>query len=104
MTDANAELSALGDPTRRSVFELVAARPRSVSEITRELPISQSAVSQHLRILKDARLVTLSTIGRRNIYRLDPVGIERMRTWLDGMWSTVLTAFAAHINNAEDKP
>lgn len=94
---------ALADPTRRAVFELVAARPRSVAEITRSLPVSQSAVSQHLKVLREAKLVRSESIGTRNIYRLDPAGLERMRNWLDGMWSGALASFVDEINNDEEK-
>jgi len=88
---------ALADPTRRSVFELVAERPRSVAEITRSLSVSQSAVSQHLKVLKTAELVRSHPHGTRNIYRLDPRGIEKMRAWLDGMWSEALASFAREV-------
>ncbi len=92
---------ALSDPTRRSVFEIVAAKPRSVAEITRSLPVSQSAVSQHLRILKEAKLVRSEPRGTRNIYRIDPTGLARMRGWLDSMWADALAAFADEVQNGE---
>jgi DNA-binding transcriptional ArsR family regulator len=88
-------LSALGDSTRRTIFEQVAARPQAVGELAARFPISRPAVSQHLRVLKAAGLVTDSAEGARRIYRLDPRGIGAMRTWLDAHWASALDAFAA---------
>jgi DNA-binding transcriptional ArsR family regulator len=103
----NRALVALADPTRLAVFELVVARPRSVADITRSLPVSQSAVSQHLKVLREANLVRAEPIGTRNIYRLDPIGLRRMRQWLNGMWDASLAALAEEIHkseiNSEDK-
>jgi DNA-binding transcriptional ArsR family regulator len=92
---------ALGDPTRRAVFELVAARPRSVAELARSLPVSQSAVSQHLKVLRQAYLVRFETRGTRNIYQLDPRGLQHMRQWLDSMWTDALAAFAREVESDE---
>src|SRR6185437_15283373 len=86
-------LAALGDPTRRSIFERVAARPSAVGELARGLPVSRPAVSQHLRVLKEAGLVSETAAGTRHIYRLDPRGIAAMRDWLDAHWSAALDAF-----------
>lgn len=85
--------AALGDPTRRAIFERVAARPTSVGELARGLPVSRPAVSQHLRVLKDAGLVRETAEGTRRIYRLDPRGIGAMRDWLEAHWSAALEAF-----------
>jgi DNA-binding transcriptional ArsR family regulator len=85
--------AALGDPTRRTIFERVAARPSAVGEIARGLPVSRPAVSQHLRVLKEAGLVTETAQGTRRIYRLDPRGIAAMRDWLDARWASALDAF-----------
>jgi DNA-binding transcriptional ArsR family regulator len=96
MTNGMAALSAfaaLGDPTRRAIFERVAAGPRAVGELARDLPVSRPAVSQHLRVLKEAGLVTETARGARRIYRLDPRGIAAMRDWLDAHWSSALEAF-----------
>lgn len=90
---------ALADPTRRSLFELVAARPRSVAELTRALPVSQPAVSQHLKVLREARLVRSEPHGASNIYHLDPHGLGQMRAWLDRMWGDSLEAFRKEIEN-----
>jgi DNA-binding transcriptional ArsR family regulator len=86
-------LAALGDPTRRAIFERVAARPSAVGELARRLPVSRPAVSQHLRVLKAAGLVSETPAGTRRIYRLDPRGIAAMRDWLDTQWSQALAAF-----------
>jgi DNA-binding transcriptional ArsR family regulator len=102
MANAPGAIAALADPTRRTVFELIAKGPRSVSEITRALPVTQSAVSQHLKVLKGAQLVRSEPHGTRNIYRLDPRGIERMRKWLDGMWDQGLASFAQEAEKEED--
>ena len=96
-------MTVLADPTRLAVFELVAAQPRSVAEITRLVPVSQSAVLQHLKVLKEADLVLSKTVGTRNIYHLDPIGVQRMREWLDRMWDAALTAFADEISNSKEK-
>jgi DNA-binding transcriptional ArsR family regulator len=86
-------IAALADPTRRRVFELVADRPRSVAEIARAVPVSQPAVSQHLKVLKTARLVRPVPRGASNIYHLDPHGLAQMRAWLDRFWDGALNAF-----------
>jgi len=88
-----ASCAALGDATRRAIFERVAARPTAVGELARGLPVSRPAVSQHLRVLKDAGLVQESSEGTRRIYRVDPRGIGAMRDWLDAHWGSALEAF-----------
>lgn len=93
MTYDYAQIAALADPTRRTIFERVAQRPCSVAEITRTLPVSQSAVSQHLKVLKEARLVRMQPQGARNIYHIDPAGLGRMRAWLDRLWGDALDEF-----------
>ena len=80
---ATESLAALGDPTRAQIFERVAARPSAVGDLARGLPVSRPAVSQHLKVLKEAGLVTETPEGTRRIYRLDPRGIAAMRDWLD---------------------
>ena len=85
--------AALGDGTRRAIFERVAARPSAVGELARGLPVSRPAVSQHLRVLKEAGLVSETPDGTRRIYRLDPRGIAAMRDWLDAHWVSALDAF-----------
>ena len=84
---------ALADPTRRAIFERLARGPRAVGELAREFPVSRPAVSQHLKVLKDAGLVTGRSEGSRRLYRVDPQGVEAMREYLDSFWSDALTAF-----------
>jgi len=86
--------TALADPTRREIFERVAARPRAVGEIADELPVSRPAVSQHLKVLSEAGLVTARAAGTRRIYALDPQGLAGLRDYLDGFWRRSLAAFA----------
>ena len=85
--------SALGDPTRRDIFERLARGPSAVGDLAKGLPITRPAVSQHLRVLKEAQLVTESSEGTRHIYRIDPRGIAAMREWLDAHWAKSLDAF-----------
>jgi DNA-binding transcriptional ArsR family regulator len=88
-------LGALADPTRRAIFEHLAERPSAVGELADRLPVTRPAVSQHLKILKQAGLVTDRPDGNRRIYRLDPTGIGQLRDYLDRFWGTALTAFKA---------
>jgi DNA-binding transcriptional ArsR family regulator len=87
--------AALADPTRRALFEKVAARPQSVGALASQLPVSRPAVSQHLRILKDAGLVSDEARGTSRIYRIDPKGLGPMRRWLDEQWERSLANFKA---------
>jgi DNA-binding transcriptional ArsR family regulator len=91
--EAATVLTALGDPTRREIFERIAAHPSAVGEIASDLPVSRPAVSQHLRVLKDAGLVIDHPAGTRRIYELNPQGIEALRSYLDGFWNRSLAAF-----------
>jgi DNA-binding transcriptional ArsR family regulator len=93
MTVDNAQLAALGDSTRRAIFELIAERPHSVAEITRQMTVSQSAVSQHLKVLRESRLVRAEPRGASNVYHIDPHGLGQMRAWLDRFWSKTLAAY-----------
>ena len=86
-------LAVLADPTRRQVFEALAAKPAPVGELARAVPVTRSAVSQHLRVLKEAGLVTDTADGTRRIYRIDPRGIGAIRDWLDKHWSGALANF-----------
>jgi DNA-binding transcriptional ArsR family regulator len=97
-------LTALGDPTRRLVFELLATHPRSVGELAAELPVSRPAVSQHLRVLKDAGLVNDRADGTRRIYRVDPDGVAGLRDYLDGFWNRSLAAFKRAAESPPDTP
>ena len=87
--------AALADPTRRQLFEKVAERPQSVGALARQLPVSRPAVSQHLKVLKEAGLVTDEAMGTSRIYRIDPNGLGPMRRWLDEQWDRSLTNFKA---------
>jgi DNA-binding transcriptional ArsR family regulator len=84
---------ALADPTRRSVFARVAGGPCSVTEIARDLPVSRPAVSQHLRVLLDARLVDVHQQGRLRVYEVRPDGLDELRSELDFYWRSALTRF-----------
>ncbi|MDP9393088.1 MAG: metalloregulator ArsR/SmtB family transcription factor [Actinomycetota bacterium] len=88
-----ASLDALGDPTRRAIFEQLADRPRAVGDLAAELPISRPAVSQHLKVLKDAGLVTDRAAGTRRIYSVDPQGIAAVRAYFDRFWAQALAAY-----------
>ena len=106
MANASAALdgfAALGDPTRRAVFARVARRPAAVGELARGLPVSRPAVSQHLRVLKEAGLVRETREGTRRIYRLDPRGIAAMREWLDAHWASALDAFKEFADAQSDQ-
>jgi DNA-binding transcriptional ArsR family regulator len=85
--------TALGDPTRRAIFERLAEQPQAVGELARELPVSRPAVSQHLKVMKEARLVVDRRNGNRRIYRLDPDGIGALRADLDRFWTKALAAY-----------
>jgi DNA-binding transcriptional ArsR family regulator len=84
---------ALGDPTRRAIFERLADHPRAVGELASELPVSRPAVSQHLRVLKDVGLVIDRRAGNRRIYQLDPDGVGALRAYLDQFWSKALATY-----------
>ena len=84
---------ALGDPTRRAIIAWLAEQPRAVGELAAVLPVSRPAVSQHLRVLKDAGLVTDRTAGTKRVYRLNPVGVAALRDQLDTYWSRALDGF-----------
>ena len=88
-------MDALGDPTRRAIFEQLRRGPRPVGEIAAELPVSRPAVSQHLRVLKDAGLVTERRQGTRRLYRLDPDGLGELRDYFDDFWTEALAGFKA---------
>ena len=87
--------AALADPTRREVFERLAQGPRSVGDLAQGLPVSRPAVSQHLKVLKEAGLVTDHPEGARRVYQIDPQGLGQMRAWLDRFWDGALAAFKA---------
>jgi DNA-binding transcriptional ArsR family regulator len=92
-------MDALGDPTRRAIFERLAGGPRAVGEIAEELPVSRPAVSQHLKVLKDAGLVTDRAQGTRRLYQLNPAGIAELRAYFDSFWMHALAAFKEAVEN-----
>ncbi|TAL32892.1 MAG: ArsR family transcriptional regulator [Phenylobacterium sp.] len=100
MTNARA-FAALSDPTRRQVFERLSDGPRAVGELAYGLPVSRPAVSQHLKVLKEAGLVTDRAEGTRRVYQIDPHGLGQIRAWFDRFWDQALTAFAAEAERAE---
>jgi DNA-binding transcriptional ArsR family regulator len=85
--------TALADPTRRAIFERLAERPSAVGELAGDLPVSRPAVSQHLKVLKEAGLVVDHPDGTRRIYQLDPQGVDALRGYLDQFWNHALVAF-----------
>jgi DNA-binding transcriptional ArsR family regulator len=99
-------LAALGDPTRQAIVELLAGGPRAVGDIARQLPVSRPAVSQHLRVLKEAGLVTDRQQGTRRLYQLDPGGAQAVRAYVDRLWSHALTAFKSAVEGdaTADRP
>ena len=107
MTNASAAaidaFGALGEPTRRAIFERLAQGPAAVGELAATLPVTRPAVSQHLKVLKEAGLVAEAAAGTRRIYRLDPRGIGAMRDWLDARWASALDAFAQYVEEQADQ-
>ena len=101
MTNASA-FAALADATRREVFERLAHGPRSVGELAQGLPVSRPAVSQHLKVLKEAGLVSDRPDGARRVYQIDPKGLGQIRAWLDRFWDEALEAFKAEVE-ADDE-
>jgi DNA-binding transcriptional ArsR family regulator len=87
-------LEALGDPTRRQIFESLKTGPRSVGELAEGLPVSRPAVSQHLRVLREAGLVSDRKEGTRRLYRIDPGGLAGLRHYFDSFWGEALERFA----------
>lgn len=95
--------AALGDPTRRAIFERLAERPRAVGELAGELPVSRPAVSQHLKVLKAAGLVVDRPAGTRRIYQLDPDGVAALRAYLDQFWTKALTAYKGAVEQRTEE-
>jgi DNA-binding transcriptional ArsR family regulator len=94
-------IGALGDPTRRAIFELLGERPAAVVDLAAGLPVSRPAVSQHLKVLKDAGLVRDEQVGTRRVYSLNPDGIAGLRDYLDRFWNTALHSFKARVQQEE---
>jgi DNA-binding transcriptional ArsR family regulator len=105
MTNVAALLEAIGEPTRRAIFERLAVRPCAVGELAELFPVTRSAVSQHLTILRAAGLVTNKVVGTRRIYALDPVALDALREYFESFWRTSLTNFRSAAELPEqDKP
>jgi len=92
-TNGIAALGALGDPTRRAIFECLARRPMAVGQLSAELPVTRPAVSQHLKVLKQVGLVTDHADGTRRIYQINPEGVQAIHYYLDQMWNQALNGF-----------
>ena len=95
--------AALGDPTRRAIFEQLARSPRPVGELARELPISRPAVSQHLKVLKSAGLVADRPVGTRRIYQLDPQGVGALRVQLEKFWTQALASYKQVVEESTEE-
>ena len=102
MATSDEALAALGNPTRRAIFERLAGGPRAVGELAEGLPVSRPAVSQHLRVLKEAGLVVDRPAGARRLYQLHPDGLGALRAWLDQVWDQALAAYAAAVDDKEE--
>jgi DNA-binding transcriptional ArsR family regulator len=95
--------TALGDPTRREIFERIAERPQAVGELASGLPVSRPAVSQHLKVLKEAGLVVDRAVGTRRIYQLNPDGVDALRAQLDRFWTKALAAYKAAAEQSKEE-
>lgn len=95
--------AALGDPTRLAIMERLADRPRAVVELAKELPVSRPAVSQHLRVLKNAGLVIDEPAGNRRIYRVDPEGLAALRAHIDRFWEKTLVAYKTTVEQSTEE-
>ncbi len=103
VANADAGIAALGDPTRRTIFERLAERPQAVGELARELPVSRPAVSQHLKVLKTAELVLDRPVGNRRIYQLNPEGVDALRAYLDRFWNNALAAYKTAVEQDQQE-
>jgi DNA-binding transcriptional ArsR family regulator len=101
VANASTALAALADPTRREIFERLARSPSAVGELASDLPVSRPAVSQHLKVLKEAGLVVHRAEGTRNVYEIDPNGLGALRAWLDQFWAEALDAFKKEVEKDE---
>ena len=102
-TDQNEQFDALGDPTRRAIFELLTRSPKAVGELAEAVPISRPAVSQHLKVLVDAGLLTVRRDGTRRIYAADPAGVAHMRATVERFWRDALVAFKHAAEQEKDR-
>lgn len=102
MTNASGLLDALAEPTRRRIVELLVEQPAAVTDLARGLPITRSAVSQHLQVLKSVGLVTDRALGTRRIYTVDPEALAVLRAYFDAFWTRSLSAFQDAAEQPED--
>ena len=102
MTYATNSWAALGDPTRRAIFERLVEHPLAVSELARGLPVSRPAVSQHLKVLKDAGLVIDKRAGKQRIYQVDPEGLAALRAELDSFWTKTLATYRTVVEQSKE--
>jgi DNA-binding transcriptional ArsR family regulator len=103
MTNAQTILTALGDPTRQAILDLLLDGPQPVGELAARLPVSRPAVSQHLKVLKEVGLVVDRQDGTRRVYRIDPAGLTPLRSYLERFWQKAMVAFAEHAENQAHK-
>ena len=101
---ATRSLDALAAPPRRAIIDSLGQAPSAVGELARAMPVSRAAVSQHLRVLKEAGLVQERAAGTRRIYRIDPRGLAAMRAWLDEHWAAAMASFARDCATEENEP
>ncbi len=103
MVTYGSALSALGDPTRRAIFEHLAECPAAVVDLAALLPVSRPAVSQHLKVLKEAGLVHDAPVGNRRVYSVDPAGLTGLRDYLDRFWPTALRSFKERVERQQEE-
>ena len=103
MPNASVAFAALSEPMRLAIVERLAAAPATVGALAQQLPVSRPAVSQHLKVLKEAGLVEVEASGTRRIYRIDPAGLGPIRQWLDRFWDQSLTAYAAAAEREDEE-
>lgn len=103
MTYAKSGWTVLADPTRRAIFELIVELPCSVGELARDLPVTRPAVSQHLKVLKDAGLVIDRRAGKQRVYRVDPEGLAAFRAELDRFWDKTLAAYKLAVEQPQEE-
>jgi DNA-binding transcriptional ArsR family regulator len=96
-------MNALGDPTRRAILERLVKGPMAVGELARQFPVSRPAISQHLRVLKEAHLVVDTPVGNRRLYVVDPRGIEALRAYFDRFWTQALDTFKKMAEQATEE-
>jgi DNA-binding transcriptional ArsR family regulator len=103
MANASSALAALSEPTRLAIVERLAVRPLAVGELAAGLPVTRPAVSQHLKVLRNAGLVAAAAEGTRRVYRIDPAGLGAIRQWLDRHWERALAAYAEEAEKEDRK-